>query len=116
MSRLVKSLHISLHKGVNMKKISTRLKELPIEVELNDGTIVQMRFKSLNTKQTKIFAKIGEMDDEEIYALHIDLLKSNLVGDESLKQRLIEDLEEEGNIFEFISTLQEELGKLKKRG
>jgi len=55
------------------------------------------------------------MDEDEKYQLYIDLLRENIIGDEDLKEKMIEELEEYGNVFEFVQSLQEELGKLRKR-
>jgi len=98
-----------------MKKFSAKLKELPFEFEFLDGSKAQFRFRDLNTKQIQRLAEIPNMDEDEKYQLYIDLLRENIIGDEDLKEKMIEELEEYGNVFEFVQSLQEELGKLRKR-
>lgn len=98
-----------------MKRFSARLTEFPFEFEFLDGSKAEFKFRDLNTKQIQEFSKVGDMSDDERYELHIKLLEENILGDEELKEKMIEELEEYGNIFEFVAGLQEELGKRRKR-
>ena len=98
-----------------MKKFSAKLTEFPFEFEFLDGSKAEFKFRDMNTKQIQEFSKIGELDDDERYALHIKILQENVIGDEDLKEKMIEELEEHGNLFEFVGNLQEELGKRRKR-
>ena len=98
-----------------MKKFSAKLKSFKFEYEFEDGNVAEFEFRDLNTKQIKEFSTIADMSDDERYELHLKLLDENIKGDKTLKAKMIEELEDMGNIYDFITTLQDELGKLKKR-
>ena len=95
-----------------MKKFSARLKEVKFEFEFSNGDVDEFSFRDMNTKQIKKFSNASDVGLDD----HIELLESNIKGNEASKRTMIQELEEDGNIFEFIGSLQEELGKLKKRG
>jgi len=98
-----------------VKKFSAKLKSFKFEFEFGDGSVAEFEFRDLNTKQIKEFSAIADMSDDERYELHLKLLNENIKGDKELKSKMIEELEESGNIYDFIASLQDELGKLKKR-
>jgi len=97
------------------KKFSAKLKSFKFEYEFLDGDTAEFEFRDLNTKQIKEFSGIANMDEDERYELHKKLLNENIKGDETLIFKMVEELEETGNIYDFIASLQDELGKLKKR-
>lgn len=72
---------------------------------------VEFRFYALSAKQQEEIGSAKEKANEVIKAIMSD----NLKGDEPYKTALLDYLYEEGNIYEEFVTLNEELGKQKKR-
>ena len=80
-----------------------------------DGSKTTFTFKGLNTKQVEKIGSISGGSASEVMVLKKSLLKDNLSGDKKEIQKMLKELEEDGNVFELLDTLSEAVGKQKKK-
>ena len=97
------------------KKYTIKVTTIDVEFELLDGTVAKFKFKDLNTEQSKRASKLADMDIEEQASFFREILEENLIGDEETKERVIDQLEEEGNLFQLTQQLMEDVGKQRKK-
>ena len=90
-------------------------KFIEIGVESADGTYM-LKYYEKNTKQIKALKKVARSKDstvDELEKINEDQFFENLKGDSVAIKKVIDFYEENGNIYEFINSLDKELGKLK---
>jgi DNA-binding PadR family transcriptional regulator len=90
-------------------------KFIEIEVESADETYM-LKYYEKNTKQIKALKKVARSKDstvDELEKINEDQFFENLKGDSVAIKKVIDFYEENGNIYEFINSLDKELGKLK---
>ncbi len=103
-----------LKKGTKMAKLKLKAqrKQVDFTYEFPNGDEVDFTFIAMNTKQLDIV-----MDSEggkEILKAQKKMIHKNITGDKKEIARMIEDLNENGNLYDFIGQLQEAAGKQKK--
>ena len=96
-----------------MKKFKLNRKSVVFEYEFENGETVELKYMEPTTEQID-----GSFKDnvEEKLSYTKEVLRECLSGDEKDIKRVIKEQIKYGNIYEFKSQLDEELGKLKKKG
>ena len=98
-----------------MKKIKLNRKKINFEVEFPDGAKFEYEYFEPTTKQIDKGVDIDGVKERLAYAKETlsECLRSKADG---AVEKLIEYQNENGNIYDFKGQLDEELGKLSKRG
>ena len=95
-----------------MSLFKVERKSVNIEVELTTGEKGELLVFMPSTKQTQEILKAGELGASASYNNQIELLKANVHGE--LKDKFIDDIIENGDVNEFIQSIQKEAEKQKK--
>lgn len=103
---------------MKLKLDANNRKYIKVEVEL-EGEAHELKYYEKNTKQIKQIKKLTK--DEKATMADLDDLTEkqffeNLHGDEKVIKTICEFYEENGNIYDFINSCDEELGKQKNKG
>lgn len=95
-----------------MSTFKVERKSIKIEVELSTGEKGELLVFMPSTKQTQGILAAGEQGAKASYDNQIELLKANVHGE--LKDAFIADIIENGDVNEFIQSIQKEAEKQKK--
>jgi len=95
-----------------MSVFKVERKRVVLEVELSTGDKGELIVFMPSTKQTQEILKAGELGASASYNNQIELLKANVNGE--LKNKFIDDIIENGDVNEFIQSIQKEAEKQKK--
>lgn len=99
-----------------MKKFRAIRKKITFEYEFKTGETVKLEYFEPTTQQIDSSLSIGDNVEDRLRHTK-DVLKASLRADnDEFVDKLIEEQTEHANIYEFKNELDEELGKLKKRG
>ncbi len=96
-----------------MKRFRKNRNFIEFEYEFEDGEVAKFKYLEPTTKM------IDEGIDKKETKEQLDYIKNTLqeclVGDSEKKERMIEELYEDGNLYDFKGELDEAVGKLKKK-
>lgn len=96
-----------------MSVFKVERKSIKLEVELTTGDKGELTIYLPNSLQTKKLLEIADSNSaSEAYNYQIELLNELVEGD--LKEKFIEDLLENGDVTEFLNSVNKEAQKLKK--
>ena len=96
-------------------KLKAKRASITFDYEFKDGTSAKFQYCEATTKMIDESLEVG---DEIVDKLNFTkkTLKECIVGDAELKDKMIDELTYEGNIYAIKQQLDEELGKQNKRG
>lgn len=103
---------------MKLKLDANSRKFIKVDVEVEDENFT-LKYYEINTKQIKELKDLSKKEGTKMYEIdemQLEQFKVNLSGEESDKQKLFDFYEENGNIYDLMHQLNEELGKQKKRG
>ena len=95
-----------------MKKFKKHRDSIEFEYEFEDGEVGIFTYFATTTNQMEKVFQVKDDDSKGQLDFTVQLLRENIRGER------VDDLiaeTKEGNIFDFKSALDEELGKLKKK-
>lgn len=95
-----------------MSLFKVERKSVKLDVELSTGEKGELIIFMPSTKQTQGILSAGEQGAKASYDNQIELLKANVHGE--LKEAFIADIIENGDVNEFIQSIQKEAEKQKK--
>ena len=97
-------------------KLSARRIELPFEYVFKNGDVSEFVYMAPTTEQMDRVMEVAEKESpKELLSESKGVLKENLTGDKKLIKRMLEELEKEGDIYDFKERLDIAVGKLKKK-
>ena len=103
---------------MKIKLDSNLRKFIKIEIEIEDE-MYEFKYFDRNTRQIQESKELVKKEGSKMYEYE-ELSKvhffENLQGDQDVIDKLIAFYDENGNIYDFMQSCDEEMGKQKKRG
>ena len=96
-----------------MRRFKKNRNSVEFEYEYENGDVVKLKYLESTTKMIDEAVEKSAVKEQLDYTK--DVLQECLVGDSAHIERMIEELYEGGNLYDFKVSLDEELGKLKKK-
>ena len=103
---------------MKLKLDANKRKSTKVEIEFDDKNI-ELKYYEKNTKQIDALKELAGQEGvkiADVEKLSKEQFFENLKGDKGDIDSIVDFYQEHGNLYDFINALDEELGKLKKRG
>jgi len=98
-------------------RLSAKRTEIVFDYEFLDGSVEKFTYIGPSTKQQDAMMEIldGEYNQIALVEEGKKILKENLSGDKKLIKKMLDELEKEGDIYDFKKQLDEAVGNVKKK-